>query len=90
MRELEREALVQIDAKIGGNSKRREILYSFIEPLNSLYMALNSLYMEKTEIYRAQIHACRKLTKQIRSNEDSQIIDNEISQLQLTLNLESP
>ena len=83
MRELQREALVQIDAKIGGNSKRREILYSFIEPLNILYM-------EKTEIYRAQIHACRKLTKQIRSSEDSQIIDTEISQLQLTLNLESP
>ncbi len=83
MRELEGEGLVQIDAKIGGNSKRREILYSFIEPLNSLYL-------EKTEIYRAQIQACRKLTKQIRSSEDSQIIDNEISQLQLTLNLESP
>ncbi len=83
MRELEGEALVQIDAKIGGNSKRREILYSFIEPLNSLYL-------EKTEIYRAQIQACRKLTKQIRSSEDTQIIDNEISQLQLTLNLESP
>ena len=83
MRELEGEALVQIDAKIGGNSKRREILYSFIEPLNSLYL-------EKTEIYRAQIQVCRKLTKQIRSSEDTQIIDNEISQLQLTLNLESP
>ena len=83
MKELEGEALVQIDAKIGGNSKRREILYSFIEPLNSLYL-------EKTEIYRAQIQACRKLTKQIRSSEDTQIIDNEISQLQLTLNLESP
>ncbi|WP_458721361.1 hypothetical protein [Candidatus Nitrosocosmicus sp. R] len=83
MRELEGEALVQIDAKIGGNSKRREILYSFIEPLNSLYL-------EKTEIYRTQIQACRKLTKQIRSSEDTQIIDNEISQLQLTLNLESP
>jgi hypothetical protein len=83
MMELEGEALVQIDAKIGGNSKRREILYSFIEPLNSLYL-------EKTEIYRAQIQACRKLTKQIRSSEDTQIIDNEISQLQLTLNLESP
>ena len=83
MRELEVEALVQLDAKIGGNSKRREILYSFIEPLNSLHL-------EKTEIYRAQIQACRKLTKQIRSSEDTQIIDNEISQLQLTLNLESP
>ena len=83
MKEPEGETLFQIDAKIGGNSKRREILYSFIEPLNSLYL-------EKTEIYRAQIQACRKLTKQIRSSEDTQIIDNEISQLQLTLNLESP
>ena len=82
MRDLEGEALVQIDAKIGGNSKRREILYSFIEPLNSFYL-------EKTEIYRAQIQACRRLTEQIRSSEDTQIIDNEISQLQLTLNLES-
>ena len=83
MRELEGETLFQIDAKIGGNSKRREILYSFIEPLNSLYL-------EKTEIYRAQIQACRNLSRQIRSNEDTQIIDKEISQLQLTLNLQSP
>ena len=83
MKEPEGETLFQIDAKIGGNSKRREILYSFIEPLNSLYL-------EKTEIYRAQIQACRNLTKYIRSSEDTQIIDNEISQLQLTLNLESP
>jgi hypothetical protein len=43
MKELEGETLFQIDAKIGGNSKRRKILYSFIEPLNSFYL-------EKTEI----------------------------------------
>ncbi len=83
MKELEGETLFQIDAKIGGNSKRREILYSFIEPLNSFYL-------EKTEIYRAQIRACKNLSKYIRSSEDTLIIDNEISQLQLTLNLESP
>ncbi len=74
---------IQVDAKIGGNSKRREILYSFIEPLNSLYL-------EKTEIYRAQIQASRNLTRHIRTREETKIIDNEISQLQLTLNLESP
>ena len=83
MKEPEGETLFQIDAKIGGNSTRREILYSFIEPLNSLYL-------EKTEIYRAQIQACRNLTRYISSREEIQIIDNEISQLQLTLNLESP
>ena len=59
MKEPEVETLFQLDAKIGGNSKRREILYSFIEPLNSLYL-------EKTEIYRAQIQACRNLSKYIR------------------------
>ena len=59
MKEPEGETLFQIDAKIGGNSTRREILYSFIEPLNSLYL-------EKTEIYRAQIQACRNLTRYIR------------------------
>jgi hypothetical protein len=81
MKELEGETLFQIDAKIGGNSKRRKILYSFIEPLNSFYL-------EKTEIYRAQIQACRKLSKYIRSSEDTQIIDKEISQLQITLKLQ--
>ena len=50
MKEPEVETLFQLDAKIGGNSKKREILYSFIEPLNSLYL-------EKTEVYRAQIQA---------------------------------
>lgn len=83
MKETEVETLFQLDAKIGGNSKRREILYSFIEPLNSLYL-------EKTEIYRAQIQACRNLSKYIRSNEDTQIIDKEISQLQITLSLQTP
>ena len=80
MRESEEETLLHIDAKIGGNSKRREILYSFIEPLDSFYM-------KKTEIYRAQIQACKNLSKFIRSNEETQIIDKEISQLQLTLNI---
>ena len=78
MNELEGETLFELDAKIGGNSKGREILYSFIEPLNSFYL-------KKTEIYRAQIKACRNLTKHIRLSEETQIIDNEISQLQLTL-----
>lgn len=81
MRELGGETLFQVDAKIGGNSKKREILYSFIEPLNSLYL-------ERSEIYRAQIQACRNLSKHFRSNEDIQIIDEEIAQLQLTLNLQ--
>ena len=84
MKEPEVETLFQLDAKIGGNTKRREIPYSFIEPLNSLYL-------EKTEIYRAQIHSsCRNLSKYIESNEDTQIIDKESSQLQITLNLQTP
>ena len=82
MKEPEGETLFQIDAKIGGNSKRREILYSFIEPLNSLYL-------EKTEIYRGSNPSLQESYQNIRSSEDTQIIDNEISQLQLTLNLES-
>lgn len=83
MTELEGETLFYIDAKIGGNSKKKEILYTFIEPLNSYYL-------KKTEIYLAQIQACKNLTKYNRSNEETQIINNEISHLQFTLSLEAP
>jgi len=38
MKELEGETLFQIDAKMGDYPKRREILYPFIEPLDSFYL----------------------------------------------------
>jgi hypothetical protein len=63
-----------IEAKITGKRENRNIIYSFVDPLNNYFFS-------RKEILLAQIAACKKLLYEPASLEDKFLIDSEIQGL---------
>ena len=70
-----------VEAKTCGfNKERKRISYQFIE-------SSHSLCVEKGELILAQIHACDRLLKYGKDNEEISILTDEITKLRLALDL---
>lgn len=67
-----------IEAKISGNERGRNILYSFVEPINNFFL-------NKKEILLAQIEACRKLSVELSRPDKLIIVENEIRELEISI-----
>jgi hypothetical protein len=67
-----------IEAKISGSERGRNILYSFVEPINNFFI-------NKKEILLAQIDACRKLSVELSRPEEITAVENEIKELESSI-----
>ena len=77
---LDRESVVQIDAKLCGTVHKRKIAYSTVH-------LHHALHINKNEILLAQIHACELLCKYTADSFDINVLKKEISDLKLMLDL---
>jgi hypothetical protein len=75
MNVTEPESNFLIEAKISGNGHGRNILYSFVEPINNFFL-------NKKEILIAQIEACRKLSIELSQPDELIVVENEIKELE--------
>lgn len=78
---IESEAPYLVEARTCGCKERgRSVSYHFIE-------SAHSLCLEKGELILAQIQACERLLKYTKSEEEVQLLKDEISKLRLVLDL---
>lgn len=78
---IESEIPYLVEARTCGYKERgRSVSYHFVESAHSLCLG-------KGELILAQIQACERLLKYVRSKEDVQLLRDELSKLKLVLDL---
>lgn len=78
---IESEIPYLVEARTCGCKERgRSVSYHFVESAHSLCLG-------KGELILAQIQACERLLKYVRSKEDVQLLRDELSKLKLVLDL---
>jgi hypothetical protein len=78
---IESEIPYLVEARTCGCKERgRSVSYHFVESSHSLCLG-------KGELILAQIQACERLLKYVKSEEDVQLLRDEISKLKLVLDL---
>lgn len=78
---IESETPYLVEARTSGCKERgRSVSYHFIE-------STHNLCLEKGELVLAQIQACERLLKYSKSEEEVQLLKDEISKLRLVLDL---
>lgn len=77
----ESEAPYEITAKTCGCKENgRKVIYSFVE-------SFHNLSKDKKDILISEIHACERLRKYARDEQDKEVIGSEISDLKMALDL---
>ncbi|KAA2279108.1 hypothetical protein [Candidatus Nitrosocosmicus sp. SS] len=78
---IESEIPYLVEARTCGCKERgRSVSYHFVESAHSLCLG-------KGELILAQIQACERLLKYVKSKEDMQLLRDELSKLKLVLDL---